>query len=326
MHRNQKLSRHEEERIYRWLVHGDAEAASASDRDHFNTWLEQTPARKAKARSVNNLWNHPEFHQAVTLMASSEAANPSRPKAWQRGSRLRGALSVAACVLAVVASTQLLLDNTQPAPASQVYRTAHGQTAHHTLSDGSQLDLSASARLAVEYGEHARQVRLYDGEARFSVAKDRQRPFTVESRHATMRALGTVFEVDQRSGMTELVVLEGTVAVHPLESPQRRVEVTAGHRVRIGDQRLAKVESFDLKEYRSWLDGQVQADKLPLAELLTELNRYAEKPIVARGGAARLPVSGSFALDKMESNIEILARLHRLQVEHTADAVVLREQ
>jgi transmembrane sensor len=119
-------------------------------------------------------------------------------------------LSAAACVLfLVVAGTawwQMLHFPT--------YSTNIGERRSLTLADGSTVDLNARSKLRVEFNKEERRVSLLAGQALFQVAKDKNRPFIVASGDATVRAVGTQFDVYRKDSGTTVTVLEGRVAVY----------------------------------------------------------------------------------------------------------------
>jgi transmembrane sensor len=59
-----------------------------------------------------------------------------------------------------------------------------------------------------------------EGQAHFQVAKDKSRPFIVKSGDATVRAVGTQFDVDRKSTGTTVTVLEGRVVVYSDAHPE----------------------------------------------------------------------------------------------------------
>jgi len=68
-----------------------------------------------------------------------------------------------------------------------------------------------SSRLRLSAG--SRDLQLLSGEAWFDVAPDAQRPFRVQAGAATVRALGTQFNVYRKAGIIEVAVIEGKVEV-----------------------------------------------------------------------------------------------------------------
>ncbi len=98
-----------------------------------------------------------------------------------------------------------------------LYTTDTAEQRTMTLEDGSRIELNARSRLRVTYSKAARTVELYDGQALFQVAKDASRPFLVKSGEATVRAVGTQFDVYRKEDNTTVTVLEGRVAVYAPE-------------------------------------------------------------------------------------------------------------
>jgi transmembrane sensor len=95
-----------------------------------------------------------------------------------------------------------------------LYSTDIGERRSITLADGSTVDLNARSKLRVEFSKNERRVELLDGQALFQVAKDKNRPFIVASGEATVRAVGTQFDVYRKDSGTTVTVLEGRVAVY----------------------------------------------------------------------------------------------------------------
>jgi len=94
------------------------------------------------------------------------------------------------------------------------YATDIGEHRSLALSDGSTVDLNARSKLRIEFSAAERRVELLEGQALFQVAKDKSRPFIVTSRDATVRAVGTQFDVDRKAAGTTVTVLEGRVVVY----------------------------------------------------------------------------------------------------------------
>jgi transmembrane sensor len=95
-----------------------------------------------------------------------------------------------------------------------LYTTDIGERRSITLADGSTVDLNARSRLRIEFSRTERRVELLVGQALFQVAKDKHRPFIVASGEATVRAVGTQFDVYRKDTGTTVTVLEGRVAVY----------------------------------------------------------------------------------------------------------------
>ncbi len=84
---------------------------------------------------------------------------------------------------------------------------------YETLADGSSVELNAGASIVSEYTAEVRRVHLVRGEALFHVMPDGSRPFVVEARGVSVRAVGTAFNVRLDSDAVDVLVTHGKVAV-----------------------------------------------------------------------------------------------------------------
>jgi transmembrane sensor len=92
------------------------------------------------------------------------------------------------------------------------YRTTIAEQRTVELEDHSRMILDAATRVAVRYTGESRTIRLTEGQAQFSVAKDPLRPFRVQVGDHTIIALGTVFTVELTGQKIHVAMMEGRVA------------------------------------------------------------------------------------------------------------------
>lgn len=95
-----------------------------------------------------------------------------------------------------------------------VYATDTGEQRSLALADGSTVELNSRSRIKVQYTEHERRIDLLEGQALFHVAKNKARPFIVQTGDTRLRAVGTAFDVYKTSSGTVVTVVEGRVAVY----------------------------------------------------------------------------------------------------------------
>ena len=103
-------------------------------------------------------------------------------------------------------------------PTNLYYINSGKDVMHITVSDGSSISLHPQSE--IKFSEHFDEKTSRDfflkGKAKFSVAKDKNKPFHVHSKGMTTTALGTVFIVDEfASSITQVKLLEGSVEVKP---------------------------------------------------------------------------------------------------------------
>jgi transmembrane sensor len=154
---------------------------------------------------------------AVVTLPTSALPAPSPHK--QTPGRFRLLQSIAAAVLVGVALSAMLIMGFR----GQVIQTERGERREVALADGSVVQVDPETRLRVEYEARWRRVMLERGRALFRVAKDPNRPFLVQVRDTTVRAVGTAFAVEQHPQSVIVTVAEGRVAVFPVGYPAMAV-------------------------------------------------------------------------------------------------------
>jgi len=158
------------------------------------------------------------------------------------------------------------------------------------LADGSDVWLAAGSRLSVPRAlgwprwlrASSRSV-LLTGRAFFSVQRD-GRPFEVHTSDATVRVLGTRFDVRSPTNVSgsQVAVEEGRVSVASAGSTRDRsdaaVELGAGQRIVVqrGAVAASAVQTVSIARVASWRTGGLAALDEPLDGVLDELaRRYA---------------------------------------------------
>ena len=197
------------------------------------------------------------------------------------------------------------------------YRTQVGEQRSLTLVDGSQIQLNAVSSLTASVDKSIRELRLDEGEALFRVAKDPTHPFRVHTPQATIEAKGTQFNVHVSSGTTVVALLEGQVLVTPSSSAEQGVLLHPGEEVAVGERLVARPtpHKVDLKTAVAWTEHRLVFEDAPLAEVITEFNRYSRQPFVIEDPALRdVRITASFNSNSAPTFAESLAAAGTLRV------------
>lgn len=239
-----------------WFVDFRVGDVDAEARSRFDEWLRRSPENiRAYMEIARTYVELPPMEPgrpdvaALIAYARSEGnvlpLNPGprtqpphvRPEALDQGSPtppsgpaayLRRHFPVAAAVVLVIAGAVLWQMMRFP-----LYSTDIGERRFLTLADGSTVDLNARSSIRIEFSSGERRVELLVGQALFQVAKDKHRPFVVHSGDATVRAVGTQFDVYRKESGTTVTVLEGRVAVYsrahtdPNREPDSKASVSS---------------------------------------------------------------------------------------------------
>lgn len=350
------------EQAAHWWVVLDGEDVSAAEQREFGEWIARSPERVEAYLRTTILMRALEARGlrwpdvSAEVLISEAASAPPEPQAISPEARsvplrtnstktMRRKLlpvALAASFVAVVIATSLLVTG------SERYRTAQGEQRSVVLDDGSVVTLNTASRVEVDLSKSRRLVRLTEGEALFDVAHDAARPFDVETGGATIRAVGTRFNVDSRSTGTTITVVEGQVAVIPRDaaagssrgavgSPARRgdtadapsgsaqkpIMLAAAQRLTINDSRLGQPETVaNLAAATVWVQRQLIFDRRPLAEVAAEFNRYNRDAIVIEDEKLRNEqVTGVFQANDTASFVTFLTQIPGVRTRRTADAL-----
>jgi transmembrane sensor len=362
----------------------------ASTREEFTRWVLQSPAHIAAFLRVTRAWgdiglageNMPSLEELVSTariesdLSSSGAGLPSNvitlpgfsqpsaepaveePKRPWFQRRWKAVAAVAAAIIIAIPTGWLAADRwLNPSHI----RTAIGEQRSIALADGSLVQLNTNSELRFDLKSNERRIILRRGEARFTVAKDPNRPFLVETPQATVRALGTVFNVQIARQGTDVAVLEGHVEVtravdkakdpepstlpplaerlkggsaeaRPKSTPKlstQRVSATrlvlaSGERAAITQEgKILPDAGPPLERVVGWTDRRLVFREETLATLIAEVNRYHEKPIrIVDPEIAGLRISGTFAAYDLPSLIEYLERYRGVKSNPAADGGV----
>ena len=169
------------------------------------------------------------------------------------------------------------------------------------------------------------------GEAFFDVTKDAARPFIVRIGNSEVHVVGTQFNVRQVNGELEVVVREGKVNVVPDStiaptSNVPRVELTPGNRLRVKtDDNQVMVAQVNPERVTAWRTGMIKFDSIALEDVIEDVNRYTDKPLViANDSLRRLPISGRFRVGDTESVRFLLRERFDVQSSVEGERIVLR--
>jgi transmembrane sensor len=284
----------------------------------------------------------PELHADAAPPPSS----PPRRARWM-------VVAAAATVLVAAAGMGWFAMNHWLAEPPRI-RTAIGEQRSVVLADGSIVQVNTDSDLKLEISPTERRIRLDRGEARFTVAHDSARPFVVITPQATVRALGTVFNVQIAPQGTDVAVLEGhvevisqvavTPAVQPAspatigEAPTTPDSTTRSSGSAEPEQPTTTVLSAGeqaaitpageilpnvgppLERVRGWTERRLVFREETLATLVSEVNRYHERQIrIGDPAIADLRISGTFAAHDLPSLIEYLERYRGVDAREEPD-------
>lgn len=206
------------------------------------------------------------------------------------------------------------------APLFPDHRTDAGQRRNVALADGSELVLDGNSAVDVDLSATVRRITLFRGQVQATVTVDATHPFIVATADGTATALGTAYIVRKQAEGTRVTVVESRVRVCANAQAARCLDLVAGQRALITPTGIQRLSDVDPRAATGWVRGWVEADDMPLTELLSELNRQRQRPIrFDPASLAGRRVTGSFPLDDTDRAVQALAAATGLRLNRAPD-------
>jgi len=306
-----------------WRVHLTETNAETSE--DFENWLAADPSNEAAWRRVESSWNRfAENPAAPELIAARRAAlgdvRGQGKRRWTR-SWLQIAAALGIVVGGAIWGAQSWLQLQHKPPLD--LKTAFGERRILSLSDGSRISLDSASDVQVRYGARARQLWLLHGQARFEVAHDTSRPFTVTAAGRTVIATGTDFDVDLPKQGVVVTLIEGHVKI---TGGRKIVKLDPGEQLAVSASGAQKLADVNVGRVTAWQSGQLVFDNEPLSQVVERISRYSTVPVtVADANTGSLRMSGVFNTGDVAAFVEAVT--HYLPVTASQPqygAIVLR--
>ena len=326
-----------------WLLAMHEEGVSAAEEQAFADWLRESPVHVREYLKAETVFASLESVDAArridveALLASGDdtvvelqssvrsshstgttAAVTSVVAEAERGegaNRHTALWAAAATVLLAIAAVFWY----STLPRVDVYTTGLGEQRRLVLEDGSIIDMNTQSELIVRMTKAQRFIDLVEGEALFTVARDPGRPFIVASDHATVRALGTQFNVHKRNDEVLVTVLEGRVAVEhtaalinssgpAVTAEEAPVELGAGDAAEVLPAApIRTVAKVNTERTIAWTERRLIFDNEPLSAVVAEFNRYNTRQLVIDDASlGNLYISAVFDADQPMALVRFL--------------------
>ncbi len=274
----------------------------------FESWLRETGNQDAWCE-ISAAWNYfdavgdaPEL-DAARHAAWEDAKRGALPEEPKRRIPAWATLAAAALVIGVIS-----LGGYWWTSRPDDYRTAIGERRVVTLADGSRLSLDANSEVTVRYRAHARALHLLKGQARFDVAHDKSRPFSVVAGNQKVIATGTAFNIDMAGSKILVTLIEGHVVVQDENSTLLHpLELRAGQQMTARPASTPQITQVNLQRITAWTVGHVMFDDEPLSSVVERINRYGGTQIViADPQVGAMKISGVFNTGDVSGFVEIV--------------------
>lgn len=304
--------------------------APGTGQQEFEVWLAQDPRNAEAWKRVQAPWKCLGEHATSPgLIQRRQAALAHAHNAGQahwtplRRFRLPTRLAAAAVVFVAIAMASLLIWQQQ---RFDTYRTRAGERRVVTLADGSQIALDSQSEVRVRYSAQARELALVSGQARFDVAHDVERPFSVTAHGHKVIATGTAFNVDLLGPDLLVTLIEGHVVVAggTIDAGAiDRIALDAGQQLVISSRASPSVTRVNVEHAIAWESGQLVFEDEPLSTVIARVSRYGARPILIDDeGISSLRISGVFHEGDVDGFVSTLVSYLPVRAQRGSDGSV----
>jgi transmembrane sensor len=333
-----------EDTAARWVARRYDDAWTDADQARLEEWLQAATAHRISYLRLETAWSHAARLQALGGGTPAGVIPPRRSWSTTGGAqdvsaeeqnatavRARSGLWLSAAAVLVMAIAGSLLYLAVDRSRGDRYSTAVGGLETVSLGDGSQVILNTDTRIRVSLRESERRVDLERGEAFFVVAKDRSRPFVVRVGNKSVIAVGTRFSVRRESNDVQVVVTEGRVSLAPSggDPSHAPTSLDAGAIARTlnAEVLVSEQSAPEAEQLLTWRSGFVSFHDTPLAEAVTEFNRYnIHKIVIADASIAGIRIGGNFRSNNADAFLWLLQRGFPIAVERDEERTLLKRR
>lgn len=213
-----------------------------------------------------------------------KARNKSKKETKVRTLNFKTMYRAAAVLVVLLTSAYFLFYNTTTSFETQIAQT---KTFH--LPDDSEVLLNAASKITFNEKKWDKKRDLtLEGEAYFQVKKGQT--FSVNTVDGIVKVLGTHFNVKQRKNYFEVSCFEGLVSVtHNNET----IKLPPGKTFRLINNTIEDVPDFNAQN-PSWMQQESSFDRIPLDQVIAELERQYDLKIKTEGVDTSKLFTGSF--------------------------------
>jgi len=296
----------------------------------YRVWAAE-PANRRAAEAVGRGWN------AIGALASAPELLDMRQQALGRLRRAhhrplwrdRWWQAAAVCLLLGLAGGGMVI---QERLRTVDYETEIGGRRVVALPDGSHVSMDSDTAVRVRYSDTERALTLTRGRARFDVAHDTNRPFTVTAGTETVVAVGTSFDVEKLQSTVLVTLLQGQVVVKEEDGiiaarapakDKAPVPLAQGQQLVAAKHIQPTVRSADLQVAAAWEAGHLVFHDEPLGAVVERVNRYTEHPVSVDPAAAAIRVSGVFNAGDVGSFVSAITGYFPVQATTTGGGRIL---
>lgn len=288
------------------------------------------PANSLRFEQFKLIWETSKNLQLTSPSDANISLQKLKEKAATRNKRAKVIplhknltwLKVAAAILVVAGGIWFYLSK-QAVKHVQFATTDSSKST--TLPDGSVITLNKNTLLEYpdKFTGEQRNVKLSHGEAFFSVAHNRAKPFIIDAGGVSIKVVGTSFNVKEKNGDVQVIVETGLVQV---SKKGNTVAVSPGESILVSanSTSLAKEKTPD-RLYAYYRSKVFVANNVPLRRMVQVLNEaYDAHIVIASTKLNDLPLNTTFKDESLDNILDIIRRTFSISIEKKQNKIILK--
>lgn len=311
---------------------GEANEQEAAE---VNQWLQQSEANSRYYEGFIQIWE-----QSLQLAGN---VNIDENAAWQKFKQRAEALTqttapvrkmpayktvlrIAVAVILIVASgiigymvTGVFTAN----PVTQLAVQTTGNVLSDTLTDGSVVTMNKHSEIKYPsaFKGNTREVKL-TGEAFFTIAPDKKKPFIIHVNDITITVVGTSFNVRTVNGKTEVIVETGIVKV---SNSKEIVQLRPKEKVLADSAVIYTKDTAADRLYNYYRSKEFVCNNTPLKRLVEILNEaYGSHISIENKALENLPITTVFKEEPLDHIVAVIAETLSITAEKNNGEYILR--
>lgn len=279
-----------EEKIHLKIIRLFSGQATKKEKEQIDDWLNQSEENKKLYEDLREIWlssglkNNPDHYDLDRAVRSFQSK--IRQSRFAKSPKIRFLqfskyAAVALLILSLPLFYWLGAQKVFNSPSYTNISCAYGDRTNITLPDGTKVWLNSGSKLSFNnnFQTEGRKVKL-EGEAFFSVKKDKRHPFKINAQDVEVTVLGTKFDLkaypDESTVSATLV--EGSLQV---KSKSQKTIIKPNEKVVYSKDthKLSLQKLADTAPETEWVDGRMVFRNESLGELELKLERWFDVDI-----------------------------------------------
>jgi len=312
--------------LVKYLLREATEQEAAS----VEAWINEQPQHARYYQDFKTIWEESRKLAAKSKVDVDAAWGrfQGRVAASKKGRNMaiptRTALGIAAGLALLIAGSMALFLTGREAEMIAIRSGATPLT--DTLPDGSVVTLNRSSELRYPqfFSGDTRAVTL-NGEAFFEVAPDKAHPFIITANEASVRVVGTSFNVKSDTAATEVIVATGIVEVRRKDEALRLQpnEATTVYKGKAGFEKRRTDDAL----YNYYRTQEFVCNNTPLSRLTEILGEaYNVRFEIPEPALRELPLTVTFRNESLPEVLRVISETLNIQAVQQGDRVILKSR